>query len=1003
MKARPTIFLSGVSHEFGTFRDAVENEIEMKGCFAENQHGFAPDYQTVEAMLTRRIGESDAVFCIIGFRFGAEPNHRPPGAARRSYTQMEFDVARRLGKPVFLFLSKDATVRDTPKADEQPEDTEAQALQLAHRDAVTKANHLYYHFKGCEELCKLAAEIPIVAEADFKEDIGRVLKHAGAEPIGRDDWFPKLDAAALDPAMRIVSLIAFGGVGKTTLVAHWLSLLAAHNWRVGKTDQSPGVPCDRVFGWSFYSQGTSEDGAASADQFIAQALTFFGDATLAASNAGPWDKGVRLAQLVTERPSLLVLDGLEPLQHPPGPLTGRLKDPGIEALLTTLAGSRKQTFAGSLCVITSRESVAELVPFHKTTASEYKLDRLSDDAGGRVLHRAGATRAGAVSIAPTDAELRTASREVGGHALTLQLLGGYLRLAAEGDIRRRNDIHLSEADLEYKTNPADADKPYGHAFKVMGAYAKWLATGGENGARQLAVLRIMGLFDRPADLGCLGALRKVPAIPGLTEPLVNLTDAQWNTTITRLAECGLVLMHKATDPQPSTLKPQSSLDAHPLIREYFAKQLSRQRPDAWKAAHRRLYEHLTTSTPDKPQPTLDDLQPLYQAVAHGCKAGLHQEALLKVYYARIARRDEAYAVKKLGAFGVELAGTGCFFEKPWEDLASGISESNQAFLFSNAAFCLRALGRLIEALDPMRTAMQMEASNEHWANAAAAASNLSQLELTLGEVAGAVGDAEQSVAYADRSGDAQHRVSTRATLADALHQSGRRVEAESRFREAERMQAQVNSDYPLLYSLRGFHYCDLHLAAPERTAWQAIQEIEVRNQKSKLVKTCRAVEQRATRTLKWAEHNQVSLLSPALDHLTLGRAAFYRTILKQSKSEKPKSEIENAVAGLRCAGQQQHLPLGLLTRAWLRFLEGDEADAQADLDEAWQIAERGSMKLFQADIHLHRARLFFREKPYPWTSPEADFAAAEKLINDCGYHRRGPELADAKKAILGET
>jgi hypothetical protein len=322
VKARPTIFLSGVSHEFGTFRDAVENEIEMKGCFAENQHGFAPDYQTVEAMLTRRIGESDAVFCIIGFRFGAEPNHRPPGAARRSYTQMEFDVARRLGKPVFLFLSKDATVRDTPKADEQPEDTEAQALQLAHRDAVTKANHLYYHFKGCEELCKLAAEIPIVAEADFKEDIGRVLKHAGAEPIGRDDWFPKLDAAALDPAMRIVSLIAFGGVGKTTLVAHWLSLLAAHNWRVGKTDQSPGVPCDRVFGWSFYSQGTSEDGAASADQFIAQALTFFGDATLAASNAGPWDKGVRLAQLVTERPSLLVLDGLEPLQHPPGPLTG---------------------------------------------------------------------------------------------------------------------------------------------------------------------------------------------------------------------------------------------------------------------------------------------------------------------------------------------------------------------------------------------------------------------------------------------------------------------------------------------------------------------------------------------------------------------------------------------------------------------------------------------------------------------------------------------------------
>ena len=92
------------------------------------------------------------------------------------------------------------------------------------------------------------------------------------------------------------------------------------------------------------------------------------------------------------------------------------------------------------------------------------------------------------------------------------------------------------------------------------------------------------------------------------------------------------------------------------------------------------------------------------------------------------------------------------------------------------------------------------------------------------------------------------------------------------------------------------------------------------------------------------------------------------------------------------------------TRAWLRFLTGARTgpeSAQEDLDEAWEIAERGPMKLHMADIHLHRARLFFREKSYPWKSPQADLAAAEKLINDCGYHRRDEELADAKRAILG--
>ncbi len=57
------------------------------------------------------------------------------------------------------------------------------------------------------------------------------------------------------------------------------------------------------------------------------------------------------------------------------------------------------------------------------------------------------------------------------------------------------------------------------------------------------------------------------------------------------------------------------------------------------------------------------------------------------------------------------------------------------------------------------------------------------------------------------------------------------------------------------------------------------------------------------------------------------------------------------------------------------------------------------MKLHMADIYLHRARLFFHEAKYPWTSPAADLAAAEKLIHDCGYHRRDQELADAKQAL----
>jgi hypothetical protein len=73
--------------------------------------------------------------------------------------------------------------------------------------------------------------------------------------------------------------------------------------------------------------------------------------------------------------------------------------------------------------------------------------------------------------------------------------------------------------------------------------------------------------------------------------------------------------------------------------------------------------------------------------------------------------------------------------------------------------------------------------------------------------------------------------------------------------------------------------------------------------------------------------------------------------------------------------------------------------ARADLDEASQIAEPGPMRLHMADIHLHRARLFFREEPYPWTSPQADLAAGRQLIEQRGYWRRKEGLEDAEKGI----
>jgi hypothetical protein len=836
-----------------------------------------------------------------------------------------------------------------------------------------------------------------------KFDISRIIKHAPAELIGREDetkllsdaWAKVGNAETLRP--RVLTFFGLGGEGKTSLVAKWAAEMAGRNW--------PG--CDDAFAWSFYSQGTRDQATTSSDTFLKEALTFFGDAAMAGSAAGSFDKGRRLAQLVGERRALLILDGLEPLQYAPtSPLPGELKDQAIATLLKGLATSSR-----GLCVLTTRYPIPDLRAFKQTTAPELKLRRMSKEAGVALLRTLG--------VQGVENEFEHLVEGVKGHALTLNLLGAYLRDAHAGDIRKRDLVKLEEADTEEQG---------GHAFRVMDAYVKWFESDEEKGKRALAILCLLGLFDRPATADCLAALLKTPAIPGLTEVLVGLTEAEQNLAFTRLEAANLLTVNR--DPAGTLL----SLDAHPLLREYFAHAVrspgfrrsgAAEPPiggttsEAWRAAHQRLYQHLCATTKEGAQPTLEDLQPLYQAVAHGYQAGLQPEVREKVYRNRITRGKENYSLHKLGAFGSNLGAIACFFETPWSRVSPALPEAHRSWLLNEAAYILRGLGRLSEALETMRMSQEMAVKAARWKAAAITAANLSELELTLGEVACALADAEQSMTYADRCSDPFQGLSKRCTFADALHQAGRRAEAKTYFREAEEMQAVSEPAYPRLYSVRGFQYCDLLLAEAEREAGKP----EGSRKQEALLAACRAVEQRGAQCLKWYESNkQQWLLDVALHHLTLGRAALHRAILEHSDFGLLMSDfahIDAAVNGLRRSGNMDELPRGLITRAWLRRLTGPRTgpeSAQSDLDEAWEIAERGPMPLFLADIHLYRARLFgtsgavtsnqsavASEEKYPWVSPQADLAEARRLIEKHGYWRRKEELEDAEKAMLGKS
>ena len=241
-------------------------------------------------------------------------------------------------------------------------------------------------------------------------------------------------------------------------------------------------------------------------------------------------------------------------------------------------------------------------------------------------------------------------------------------------------------------------------------------------------------------------------------------------------------------------------------------------------------------------------------------------------------------------------------------------------------------------------------------------------------------------------------------------------QARSKGRHDQRLQRQREwrPAEPLLYSLRGYRYCDLLLSrgrASEAHDW-------------------------ATQTMDLA-HRSDRLLDVALNRLTLGRVHLALALAKRGSGPSPGAPavdarvatdtgLDEAVEAQRSAGRNEHICGGLLVRAAFRRAVGDWDGAKSDLNEAKEIAEPGLMRLYWCDCALEGARLALaRREPFapltglversppPPVPPEAAAVAslneearkeldvARKLVAECGYHRRDEELAELDAVIAG--
>jgi tetratricopeptide (TPR) repeat protein len=794
--------------------------------------------------------------------------------------------------------------------------------------------------------------------------------------------------------IRVLSVVAYGGTGKSALVNSWLHEMQQRGYG----------GAEKVLAWSFYSQGTKEN-LVSADLFVSTALTWLNDESPPSLNL--WARGLRLASLIKRNRFLLVLDGLEPLQYPMSAslVGGQLTDDSIRALLQELA---KPDWEG-LCLITTRVPLTDL--------GRFQVDRSGASRGqaeaGRGLPGSGAGRAQAAPESPDEGtvdrlnlenlgvedaadllqhliraeadygELTAAVREVDCHALAITLLGNYLRDVHGGDLSGR--FYLDRLTVDVREG--------GHARRIMATYAAWLERNQRSA--ELTILRLIGLFDRPADPDAMKALLADPQMRRFTGELEPGGEA-WNDAVDALREMGL--LNREFPDQPGTL------DAHPLVREHFRDQLRKDYREWWLQGNRALFAFYQTQAPERPDNSRD-MNALYAAVTHGCAAGLHQQVFDDVLLKRVWRdRRINYSTRRLGMTGSDLVAlSNYFYPQQWTVLRTpSLAARARVLVLTNAGVRLRQLGRLVDARDcfgaVVREIDPRAAEAEELEDASYAAAQYCELLVIAGKLTGDADESEgalyngqRAVEYANRGSDAYFSMHSRSSLAEVYFMLNDLERADALFEQAMAIERERRPRPPFLYSQGLFRY-GYFLIETGRA------EMILRGEAS---------------DPSWGRNGEdSSLLSEAIRLLILGAA--HRALIEaedQPRAFLSEGEriLDDAISAFQTAGYADYTVRGLLERAHFhRALRKTRyhTEALTDLARAAAEARRGQMDLLYADVLLQQVACHLDVWPV-MTRPERASASekvtealneATHLVTTIGYGRRQAMLASLREA-----
>ncbi len=725
--------------------------------------------------------------------------------------------------------------------------------------------------------------------------------------VGRKEMLKTITEWYKNPEVHIGALIGWGGEGKSAIVRKWydslgkddtsLSPLAKGGIEGGYSFGTGDIKPDGIFWCGFYRNPYL-------DRFLDSLLDYLAQGRINLNEIkSTWAKVDKINELIQEGEYLIILDGLEEMQQGEehGERFGCMTHREITEILTSLSDSK----AKGLCLITTRYPLTDIKNWEGNTFQGKEVESLSIEDARLLFEKIG--------VKGSQDDIDATIEEFKGHALSLTLLANYLVEDFRGDIKRVKDIPPFHSDKEAG----------GKAHRMLSWYAKQLSQ------EQLAFMKIFSLFRRAVNERDFKGVFRSEMETSMNKPLIDMNLFSFKRMVDNLCDRRLITKGQG-----------NAYSTHPLIKNYFESIFEEEDK---LLCHKKIYQYIGTYAPEKPE-TLEEMQPLFEQVYHGCQADLHQEAFWGVYLWKIQRREEYFKREyeyflslKLGAWDANLTFIQNFFpdgDFQKEPLVSGIEE--RFWLINAAGASLDCLGRLKEAEGLYKKALDLYIFQGDWRNASVSCGNLANLQRQTGNLREAKKTSSEAIQLSRKAKDVTCEYDSTTYFAYTLFLLGDIDTASIEFEKAGELQRRRDPSTEYLCSGRGIFYADYLLAQRKIYGIRGALAVSKEN-----LRICE-------------RNNWIDDID--LCHCSL--ASIYRHLKKFKSAE---ANVEAAISGAKKTRRQDLEAKSLIELARIKIGQGLYSEAESEINEGLRICQRCGFKLYEPDAEVVLAKVYLAQ------------------------------------------